>query len=102
MKLIINSYRRKCLENQIAFRILRHKLKNMKTVIKVLAGLILGFGLVQLTDLGLYLMNRSDSYLFNLGIVVLAIVGVAFAFLGLYLLKVLKPEDEEEKEENEL
>jgi mannose/fructose/N-acetylgalactosamine-specific phosphotransferase system component IIC len=72
----------------------------MKTVIKVLAGLILGFGLVQLTDLGLYLMNRSDSYLFNLGIVVLAIVGVAFAFLGLYLMKIIKP-DKEVREEVE-
>lgn len=78
----------------------------MKTVIKFLAGLILAFGLVQLMDLGLYLMNRPDSYLFNLGIVVLAIVGVAFAFLGLYLLKVLKPKEEskgevkQEKEEN--
>jgi hypothetical protein len=70
----------------------------MKTVIKILAGLIIAFGLVQLTDLGLYLMNRPDSYLFNLGILVLAIVGVAFAFLGLYLMKVIKP-DEEVKEE---
>jgi hypothetical membrane protein len=70
----------------------------MKTVIKILAGLIIGFGLIQLTDLGLYLMNRPDSYLFNLGIVVLAIVGVAFAFLGLYLMKIIKP-DEEVKEE---
>jgi hypothetical protein len=70
----------------------------MKTVIKILAGLILAFGLVQLMDLGLYLMNRPDSYLFNLGIVVLAIVGVAFAFLGLYLLKVLKPEEESKEE----
>ena len=98
MKLIINSYRRKCLENQNAFRILRHKLKNMKTFIKVLAGLILGFGLVQLTDLGLYLMNRSDSYLFNLGIVILAIVFVAFGYLGLYLLKVIKPKEEVKEE----
>ena len=98
MKLIINSYRRKCLENQNAFRILKYKLKNMKTVIKVLAGLIIAFGLVQLTDLGLYLMNRPDSYLFNLGIVVLAIVGVAFAFLGLYLMKVIKPEEEVKEE----
>ena len=88
------------MENQTIFRILRHKFKNMKTVIKVLAGLILGFGLVQLTDLGLYLMNRSDSYLFNLGIVVLAIVGVAFAFLGLYLMKIIKP-DKEVREEVE-
>jgi hypothetical membrane protein len=65
----------------------------MKTVIKILAGFIVGFGLVQLTDLGLYLMNRPDSYLFNLGIIVLAMVGVAFAFLGLYMMKVLKPEE---------
>ena len=70
----------------------------MKTVIKFLAGFILGFGLVQLTDLGLYLMNRPDSYLFNLGIVILAIVGVAFAFLGLHMMKVLKPEEEVKEE----
>jgi ABC-type sulfate transport system permease subunit len=70
----------------------------MKTFIKVLAGLILGFGLVQLTDLGLYLMNRSDSYLFNLGIVILAIVFVAFGYLGLYLLKVIKPKGEVKEE----
>jgi hypothetical protein len=73
----------------------------MKTVIKILAGLILAFGLVQLMDLGLYLMNRPDSYLFNLGIVVLAIVGVAFAFLGLYLMKVLKPEEGAKQEKQE-
>ena len=71
----------------------------MKTIIKVLAGLIVGFGLVQLTDLGLYLMNRPDSYLFNLGILVLAIVGVAFAFLGLYLMKVIKPKEVKVEEE---
>jgi hypothetical protein len=70
----------------------------MKTVIKILAGLIIAFGLVQLTDLGLYLMNRPDSYLFNLGIVMLAIVGVAFAFLGLYLMKVIKPKEEVKEE----
>lgn len=71
----------------------------MKTLIKVLAGLIVGFGLVQLTDLALYLMNRSDSYLFNIGLLIFGILFVAFGYLGLYLLKVLKPED---KEENEL
>jgi hypothetical protein len=74
----------------------------MKTVIKVLAILILGFGLVQLTDLALYLMNRSDSYLFNIGLLIFGILFVAFGYLGLYLLKVLKPEGEEKKEENEL
>lgn len=74
----------------------------MKTVIKVLAGLIVGFGLVQLTDLALYLMNRSDSYLFNIGLVMFAAIFVAFGFLGLQLLKVIKPEKEETKQENEL
>jgi uncharacterized protein YoxC len=33
--------------------------------------------------------------------VVLAIVGVAFVFLGLYLLKVLKPEEEVKQEKQE-
>jgi len=70
----------------------------MKAVIKFLAGLFLGLGLVQLTDLGLYLMNRPDSYLFNLGVLILLIVFVAFGFLGLYVMKVLKPEEEVKEE----
>jgi len=74
----------------------------MKTVIKVLAWLIVGFGLVQLTDLALYLMNRSDSYLFNIGLIMFAAIFVAFGFLGLQLLKIIKPEKEETKQENEL
>lgn len=74
----------------------------MKTVIKVLAVLIVGFGLVQLTDLTLYLMNRSDSYLFNIGLIMFAAIFLAFGFLGLQLLKIIKPEKEETKQENEL
>ena len=70
----------------------------MKTVIKVLAGLILGFGLIQLTDLALYLMNRSDSYLFNLGLIMFVVILVAFGFLGLYLMKIIKPEEEAKEE----
>jgi len=73
----------------------------MKTVIKVLAGLIVGFGLVQLTDLALYLMNRSDSYLFNIGLIMFAAIFVAFGFLGLQLLKVIKPEEVEEEVKQE-
>jgi ABC-type antimicrobial peptide transport system permease subunit len=71
----------------------------MKTVIKVLVGLFLGLGLVQLVDLGMYLLNRPDSYLFNLGVLILGIVFVAFGFLGLYLMKILKPEEEVKEEE---
>ena len=73
----------------------------MKTVIKVLAGLIVGFGLVQLTDLALYLMNRSDSYLFNIGLIMFAAIFVAFGFLGLQLLKIIKPEEVEEEVKQE-
>ena len=73
----------------------------MKTVIKVLAGLIVGFGLVQLTDLALYLMNRSDSYLFNIGLIMFAAIFVAFGFLGLQLLKIIKPEEVEEEGKQE-
>jgi ABC-type antimicrobial peptide transport system permease subunit len=70
----------------------------MKTVIKVLVGLFLGLGLVQLVDLGMYLLNRPDSYLFNLGVLILLIVFVAFGFLGLYVMKIIKPEEEVKEE----
>lgn len=70
----------------------------MKTVIKVLVGLFLGLGLVQLVDLGMYLLNRPDSYLFNLGVLILGIVFVAFGFLGLYVMKIIKPEKEVKEE----
>jgi heme/copper-type cytochrome/quinol oxidase subunit 4 len=73
----------------------------MKTVIKVLAGLILGFGLVQLVDLVFYLMNQEDTYLFNIGIVLFGVVFAAFGYLGLYLMKIIKPEKEEVKQEKE-
>jgi ABC-type antimicrobial peptide transport system permease subunit len=70
----------------------------MKTVIKVLVGLFLGLGLVQLVDLGMYLLNRPDSYLFNLGVLILLIVFIAFGFLGLYIMKIIKPEEEVKEE----
>lgn len=72
----------------------------MKTVIKILVVLFLGLGLVQLVDLGLYLMNRPNSYLFNLGVVILAAMGVSFAFLLLYVIKIIKPENKQEKINN--
>jgi phage shock protein PspC (stress-responsive transcriptional regulator) len=72
----------------------------MKTVIQILVVLFLGLGLVQLVDLGLYLMNRPDSYLFNLGVVILAAMGVSFAFLLLYVIKIIKPENKKEKINN--
>jgi ABC-type antimicrobial peptide transport system permease subunit len=73
----------------------------MKTVIKVLVGLFLGLGLVQLVDLSFYLMNQRDTYLFNIGIVLFGIIFIAFGYLGLYLMKVLKPEEEVKQEKEE-
>jgi hypothetical protein len=73
----------------------------MKTVIKVLVGLFLGLVLVQLVDLSFYLMNQRDTYLFNIGIVLFGIIFVAFGYLGLYLMKIIKPEKEEIKQEKE-
>jgi ABC-type antimicrobial peptide transport system permease subunit len=73
----------------------------MKTVIKILVGLFLGLGLVQLVDLSFYLMNQSDTYLFNIGIVLFGIIFVAFGYLGLYLLKIIKPEKEEVKQQKQ-
>ena len=70
----------------------------MKTVIKFLVIAFLGLGLMQLVDLAFYLMNRSDGYLFNLGLILFAAIFVAFGFLGLYMLKVIKPEEEVKEE----
>ena len=72
----------------------------MKTVIKVLVGLFIVLGLVQLVDLGLYLMNRPDSYLFNLGVLILATMGVVVAFLLLYIARIIKPDVKEEINQN--
>jgi glycopeptide antibiotics resistance protein len=72
----------------------------MKTVIKVLVGLFIVLGLIQLVDLGLYLMNRPDSYLFNLGVLILATMGVVVAFLLLYIARLIKPDVKEEINQN--
>ena len=59
------------------------------------------FVLIQLVDLGFYLMNQSDTFVFNLGVAGLTAVFVALGYLGLYLMKVVKPEKEEVKQEKE-
>jgi hypothetical protein len=43
----------------------------MKKVVKVVALLFVVFGLLQLVDLGFYLMNQPDTFVFNMGIMVL-------------------------------
>jgi Na+/H+ antiporter NhaD/arsenite permease-like protein len=68
----------------------------MKVVVKILAIFLLVAGLVQLIDLSFYLMNQSDTYVFYLGIVSLAATFVAFGFLGLYAVRLIKEEEEKE------
>jgi len=70
----------------------------MKMFIKFLVIVFLGLGLMQLADLAFYLMNRSDGYLFNMGLILFAAIFVGFGFLGLYMLKVIKPEEEVKEE----
>jgi heme/copper-type cytochrome/quinol oxidase subunit 4 len=74
----------------------------MKTIIKVLVALFLGLGLAQLADLAFYLMNQSDSYLFNIGIILFGIILIAFGYLGLYLVNVLDSKEgvKQNKKEN--
>jgi hypothetical protein len=44
-------------------------------------------------------MNQSDTFVFNLGLVSLACIFIAFGFLGMYTYKYLSTFKEEEKEE---
>lgn len=74
----------------------------MKKIIKVLSLIFIGFGLVQLIDLSFYLMNRSDGYLFNLGVLTFGVIFVVFILLGVKLLEIVNPEVKEEvKQEKE-
>jgi uncharacterized membrane protein YjfL (UPF0719 family) len=45
-------------------------------------------------------MNRPDSYLFNLGVLILAAMGVVVAFLLLYIARIIKPDVKEEINQN--
>jgi hypothetical protein len=72
----------------------------MKKFIKFLIGVLIGLGLIQLTDGVFYLMNQPDTYAFNLGLVGMALIIIAFVYLGLYLIKTFKSEEvKQEKEE---
>ena len=70
----------------------------MKKVIEVLVVLLIALGLAQLLDLSFYLLNQADTFVFNIGVVTFAITFVAFGFLGVYLLALIKPEEEVKEE----
>jgi membrane-bound ClpP family serine protease len=73
----------------------------MKKVIPLVGIVLMVAGLTELLDLTFYLMNQSDTFVFNLGLISLACIFIAFGFLGMYTYKYLSTFKEEEKEEIE-
>ena len=62
----------------------------MKNVIKFLLGGFVVWLLVQSLDLTHYLLNQSDAYLFNLGLVVLGASGIILLTILIYFLSEFK------------
>ena len=54
----------------------------MKKISIVIGILLVIIGLVETIDLSFYLMNRSDTYLFNLGLVLFGLQLLGFAAIG--------------------
>jgi membrane-bound ClpP family serine protease len=73
----------------------------MKKVVPIVGIVLMVAGLTELLDLTFYLMNQSDTFVFNLGLVSLACIFIAFGFLGMYTYKYLSTFKEEEKKEIE-
>ena len=62
----------------------------MKNVIKFLLGGFVVWLLAQSLDLAHYLFNQSDTYLFNLGLVVLGASGIILLTILIYFLSEFK------------
>lgn len=71
----------------------------MKKVIPIVGIVLMVAGLTELLDLTFYLMNQSDTFVFNLGLVSLACIFIAFGFLGMHTFKYLSTFKEKEVEE---
>jgi hypothetical protein len=54
----------------------------MKKIAIVIGVLLVIIGLVETIDLSFYLMNRPDTYLFNLGLVLFGLQLLGFAAIG--------------------
>ena len=55
-------------------------------IVKILIYLFAAIGFIEVTNLGFYLMNQPDSYLFYLGLTVVLFAGI---FLGVEVFKIL-------------
>jgi hypothetical protein len=76
----------------------------MKKIAIVIGILLVIIGLVETIDLSFYLMNRPDTYLFNLGLILFGLQLLGFAAIGglIYDLssRWLKDEEQEVTTEN--
>jgi nitrate reductase gamma subunit len=71
----------------------------MKNVLKVAAIFFAVALLAQILDFSFFLMNQSDTYVFNIGLVVFASTLIVFGYLGLFMSRIIKPEVKEEIKE---
>ena len=55
-------------------------------IVKILIYLFAAIGFIEVTNLGFYLMNQPDSYLFYLGLTVVLFAGI---FVGVEAFKIL-------------
>ena len=61
----------------------------MKKIAIVIGILLVTIGLVETIDLSFYLMNRPDTYLFNLGLVLFGLQLLGFAAIGSFMYDLL-------------
>jgi hypothetical protein len=61
----------------------------MKKIAIVIGVLLVMIGLVETIDLSFYLMNRPDTYLFNLGLVLFGLQLLGFAAIGGFMYDLL-------------
>ena len=71
----------------------------MKKIAIVIGVLLVMIGLVETIDLSFYLMNRPDTYLFNLGLVLFGLQLLGFAAIGGFMYDLVSKwsKDEEPK-----
>jgi hypothetical protein len=71
----------------------------MKKVIPLVGIVLMVAGLTELLNLTFYLMNQPNTVAFNVGLISLACIFIAFGYLGVYAFKYLSTFKEEEKED---
>jgi len=71
----------------------------MKKIAIVIGILLVTIGLVETIDLSFYLMNRPDTYLFNLGLVLFGLQLLGFAAIGGFMYDLVSRWSKEEKPE---